>query len=61
MPRKDNLEDGILVEWVVSSQGYVESASATFLTKGADRIRVTELLPKGKMADRDAAIVRMLA
>lgn len=56
----DDLKKGILTEWLVTSQGYVETASATWITEGANRIRVTELLPKGEVAARDEAIVEIL-
>lgn len=59
--QQDDLDAGIMTEWIVSSQGFVESASATWLTRQGDRWRVTEQFRKGDLETRDSAIVDILA
>ena len=51
----------IVTEWTVTGQGFVESASVTWTdSESLDRVRVTELLPKGKLDERDELLVKLL-
>lgn len=52
----------IVTEWTVTSQGFVESSSVTWTdSESLDRVRVTELLPKGQLDERDALLVELLS
>lgn len=49
-----------LAEWIVSSQGYSESAQVTWVDENNNRIRITELFTKGATEERDVAAQRLL-
>ncbi len=53
-------EKPTMAEWITTSQGFVESASVTWIDSNLDRIRITELLPKGDTQARDETLVRLL-